>query len=216
MPAARSERRPRGRPPRPDLTSRRRQELVVAAYEVFAERGYTDAGVADIVAHLGIGHGTFYRYFASKREILDSVIDYGVERILTEIQAEVSPDSATSLEQLLDQVEQIVDRLFALLDAEPGLVQLILFEATSIDEELTHRVLGLADTFGAVTASYLNNGIRHGFIRDDIDVPVVAEGITALVLPGLLQARRGSFGPRRRKRYMAALLDLATAGLAPR
>jgi AcrR family transcriptional regulator len=55
-------------------TSRRanatRATLVQAAAKLFAENGYHATSVPDIVKAAGVGHGTFYEYFGSRREIL--------------------------------------------------------------------------------------------------------------------------------------------------
>src|SRR4030081_372015 len=77
-------------PPPEELAERRRREIIEAAFEVFATRGYTAAGIADIAERLGMGHGTFYRYFKNKRDILDQVVDYGVERIVSAMLQETS------------------------------------------------------------------------------------------------------------------------------
>ncbi len=47
-----------------------RDRLLVAAREVFAERGFASTRVADIVALAGTSHGTFYTYFDDKRDVL--------------------------------------------------------------------------------------------------------------------------------------------------
>ena len=52
-----------------------RREIVAASFDCFAERGYHATGIADIAARLGIGHGTFYRYFENKRDLLVKVIE---------------------------------------------------------------------------------------------------------------------------------------------
>src|SRR5258708_7810985 len=81
----------RGRkPPTEELIERRRREIIEAAYEVFSPRGYSAAGIADIAERLGMGHGTFYRYFKNKRDILDQVVDYGVERIVSALELETA------------------------------------------------------------------------------------------------------------------------------
>jgi AcrR family transcriptional regulator len=208
--------RRRGRPPSEELVARRRQELIEAAYEVFSEKGYTAAGIADIAQKLDIGHGTFYRYFESKRDILDHVVDYGVERVLSVIEADAPPQAAESLEEFLDQMRRISQRLFELVDSEPGLVQVVLLEATSIDEELTRRLMGLMDTFGVMAASYVEHGVQRGFLRSDLDTEVVAHGISALVMPGLLLALRGDFGPEQRRRYRDGLIGLIADGIRRR
>lgn len=52
---------------------RTRAQFVDAASQVFAEKGYIDTNVADIVRRAGTGHGTFYRYFGSKEDVFREV-----------------------------------------------------------------------------------------------------------------------------------------------
>jgi AcrR family transcriptional regulator len=47
-----------------------RRALLDAAARLFAEQGYHETGVPDIVQAAGVGHGTFYEYFGSRRDIL--------------------------------------------------------------------------------------------------------------------------------------------------
>ncbi len=44
--------------------------LVRAAIELFAERGYEEATVAEIAARAGVTERTFFRHFSDKREVL--------------------------------------------------------------------------------------------------------------------------------------------------
>jgi AcrR family transcriptional regulator len=214
--AATSSGTPRGRgrrPPPEQLVERRRRQIIEAAYEVFSRKGYSAAGIADIAEELGIGHGTFYRYFKNKRDILDQVVDYGVERIMDALTLETA-EPAKNLEEFRDQLRRIGERLFALLDSEPGLGQVVLLEATSIDEEMTQRVLGLVDTFGALAGQFLENGVRRGFLRKDLDTESTGRAITALTLPGLFAAVRGEAGEAERRRYIEAMMTLVCDGIA--
>ncbi len=52
----------------------RRREILKAAAQVFSEKGYTKARISDIAARANMGHGTVYRFFASKRELAIQVI----------------------------------------------------------------------------------------------------------------------------------------------
>jgi AcrR family transcriptional regulator len=206
--------RRRGRkPPSYELIERRRTEIIEAAFEVFASRGYTAAGIADIAEQLGMGHGTFYRYFKNKRDILDAVVDYGVERMVSELELETATPAAT-LPEFKEQLRHVGERLFALLDAEPALGQIVLLEATSIDEEMTARVLGLMDTFAALGAGFFQNGVTAGFMRADLDVVNLGRAITGLVLPGLFMAVRGEAGPEARSQYIETIIALLCDGVA--
>jgi AcrR family transcriptional regulator len=201
------------RPPQEELVERRRWEIIEAAYEVFASKGYSAAGIADIAERLGIGHGTFYRYFKNKREILDQVVDYGVERFVDVLEQEALRPART-LEQFRAQLRHIGERLFGLLDAEPGLGRVVLLEATSVDDEMTRRVLGLIDTFGALAAGWLQGGVRRGFLRPDLDTDSVGRAITSLTLPGVFAAIRGDTDPNERSRYIGAMVGLVCDGTA--
>jgi AcrR family transcriptional regulator len=206
--------RTRGRRPAPEeLVERRRTQIIEAAYEVFSTKGYTATGIADIAERLGMGHGTFYRYFKNKRDILDQVVDYGVEKIVQTLELETGKPAQT-LDEFSDQLRRVGERLFALLDAEPGLGQVVLLEATSIDEEMTQRVLGLIDTFGALAATFLKNGVKRGFLRKDLDTESVGRAIMSLTLPGLFAAVRGEAGEAERKRYIDAMVLLVCEGIA--
>jgi AcrR family transcriptional regulator len=205
--------RRRGRRPPPEaLVERRRAEIIKAAYDVFSTRGYSGSGIADIAERLGIGHGTFYRYFKNKRDILDHVVDYGVERMMSVLE-EATSEPPSTLDEFREQLRDIGERLFALLDAEPGLGQVVLLEATSIDEEMTQRVLGLIETFGALGASYLQEGVRQGFLRSDLDTGNIGRAITALILPGLFAAVRGDSAEAERTRYIDAMIGLVSDGI---
>jgi len=195
------------------LIERRRAQIIEAAYEVFSTKGYTSTGIADIAARLGMGHGTFYRYFKNKRDILDQVVDYGVERIMQALELETAAPAQTAAE-FRDQLRRIGERLFELLDAEPGVGQVVLLEATSIDQEMNQRVLRLVDTFGALAGTFLQNGVRRGFLRTDLDTASVGRAVTALTLPGLFAAVRGEAGEAERKRYVDAMVSLVCDGIA--
>lgn len=204
----------RGRRPAPEeLVEWRRRQIIEAAYEVFFRKGYSNAGIADIAERLGIGHGTFYRYFRNKRDILDRVVDYGVARIVEALERETA-EPARTLDEFRNQLRHIGERLFALLDSEPGLGQVVILEATSVDREMTQRVLGLIETFGALAAGFLRNGVNRGFLRPDLDTQSVGRAVAALTLPGVFAAVRDETGPEERRRYIDAMVDLICKGIA--
>ena len=66
---------------------RTRQQLLVAATKVFAEKGVEAAAIQEIASVAGVANGTFYNYFQTKEAILEAAaIHYGVsycERITT-------------------------------------------------------------------------------------------------------------------------------------
>jgi AcrR family transcriptional regulator len=53
---------------------RTRQRLLESAERIFAELGYHDASIVKITEAAGVGQGTFYLYFESKKTIFDEVV----------------------------------------------------------------------------------------------------------------------------------------------
>jgi AcrR family transcriptional regulator len=51
-----------------------RRRLLESAEQVFAELGYHEASIVKITEAAGVAQGTFYLYFASKKEIFDELV----------------------------------------------------------------------------------------------------------------------------------------------
>jgi AcrR family transcriptional regulator len=51
-----------------------RQRLLESAENVFAELGYHDASIVKITEAAGVGQGTFYLYFGSKKDVFDELV----------------------------------------------------------------------------------------------------------------------------------------------
>ena len=51
-----------------------RTRLIESAEAVFAELGYHEASIVKITEHAGVAQGTFYLYFAGKRQIFDELV----------------------------------------------------------------------------------------------------------------------------------------------
>jgi len=83
MPSQTQKRRPRvDRRTRSARAEQRdtRGELLRAALDVFAERGYRDASVDEIAARAGYSKGAFYWHFATKDDLFFDLLDEAVDR----------------------------------------------------------------------------------------------------------------------------------------
>lgn len=52
----------------------RKREILLAARELFVKKGYEQTSVNDILHVVDIAKGTFYYYFSSKEEVLETII----------------------------------------------------------------------------------------------------------------------------------------------
>lgn len=80
-----------------------------AAIDLFAEKGFDEITVDDIVAAAGVSQRTFFRYFASKNDLMGrNMLTYG-EALKEAIKA--SPKSASAFEVLRGAVLDIANRV---------------------------------------------------------------------------------------------------------
>lgn len=119
---------------RPDQSGRRRvpkqsrsRELVdrvlIAAGELFAERGYTNTNTNVIAERAGVSVGSLYQFFADKDEILAALQDLWTARLGAALDARLQARDATGLAEMVDHVLDI----HASLNREPpGLLGFLL------------------------------------------------------------------------------------------
>lgn len=191
-----------------------RADIIQAAFEEFAARGYHQTAISDIAKRLGIGHGTFYRYFQNKRDILEQVINDVMARIMGALAEENAPGAATTLEDYRGQVDRIARRLNEIVAENPAMGRLLLLEATSIDPEMTERVLGLMDWAGQITAAYMENGVRLGFFRQDLDCLATGHAIVGMIIGSILRYLRRPEDREEQKRLGEAIQRLLVDGVA--
>jgi TetR/AcrR family fatty acid metabolism transcriptional regulator len=87
---------------RADLPTSKRDALLRAAIDVFAERGFFNAQVADVARAAGVAAGTVYLYFRSKDDLLVSIFERTMREAFAEGRAAVDgvTDPAERLRRL--------------------------------------------------------------------------------------------------------------------
>lgn len=189
-----------------------------AAFKVLTERGYHGTSIAEIAQQAGIGQGTVYRYVSSKRELLDQVFDWAVERVFATVDPNSllasDPDTA---QELVTQIGVVSDRLYGLIDEEPAMLKLIGVQAGAIDKELKTRVVGLEALINAQVGRSLTRAIDKGWVELTAEQkPIVARLVMMLVLPGLVRSILSQDNAQTRSQFADSASDIAFHGLMKR
>jgi len=77
--------------PSDTLRAGKRDAILRAAIDVFAERGYFNAQVADVARAAGVAAGTVYLYFRSKDDLLVSIFEKTMREAIEDGRAIVAP-----------------------------------------------------------------------------------------------------------------------------
>jgi len=113
--------------------ARTRRRLLEAAEEIFAELGYHDASIVKLTEAAGVGQGTFYLYFSSKKEIFDELVldlNHRVRQAMTE---------AASQGQTRAERELLGFTAFFRFTAEHPALYRIIRQAEFVSPEMLHR-----------------------------------------------------------------------------
>lgn len=178
----RTRRRTRMRP-----EDRRDQVLDVAA-RVFSEKGYRAASVSDIVEGAGIGRGTFYLYFESKRdvflELIESYFD-DFQHLLEENHRQLSAAVAERGNIMATWRANVIN-ILEYHSSRPHLTRVIYRDALGSDEHFSARM----DELSEVARKQLTQGFRllqeHGLVRP-CDVDVVTTIIMGSAVYGIME-----------------------------
>ncbi|MBA3330706.1 MAG: TetR/AcrR family transcriptional regulator [Actinobacteria bacterium] len=112
---------------------RTRRRLLEAAEAVFADLGYHDASIVKITEAAGVAQGTFYLYFASKRELFDELV-MDLNMRVRHAMAEGARGGRTRAE-----VERLGFRSFFRFTAEHPALYRIIRQAEFVSPETMHR-----------------------------------------------------------------------------
>ena len=154
----------RGRPKDRQLTARRREEILDAATRIFAEQGYPNTDVQTAADELGVGKGTVYRYFPTKRDLFLAAVDRGMHRLGDAVDAET-----TEACDPLDKIKRGVRAYLAFFDANPELIELLIQERAEFKRRKKPTYFEHRDTRIGPWQELFRNLIAQGRVRD---VPV--------------------------------------------
>jgi AcrR family transcriptional regulator len=93
----------------------RREQILRAAMEVFAERGYQEASMVEIARAAGITPAVIYDHFASKAELQITLLERQTEELLAFVGAAVAGD----FESTGERIRVGVDAFFAFVEEHP-------------------------------------------------------------------------------------------------
>jgi len=151
----------------------RKQQLLDCAARLFAERGYDDTRVIDIVREAGVAKGLFYWYFDNKEQLFAELADE-IRLRLRRSQGEALDPNADALTRIRQGAEAslrfmaINAPFFALLEVE------------SVDRQFVDVLRQGTEVHVADVANLIREGIDSGLIRDE-DPVLLARGVVGVV-----------------------------------
>lgn len=199
----------------PDREAAVRDRIVRAALEVFAEKGYRGATIADVVRRSGLSVGAIYTHFSGKEELFLNSCDHVSARGLEELAARLS-SVATTAERLRLAIGLYIESIDT-FEGEAGQVALLAAWAESEAEPGVREMLvRRRERLVGAAHMLISDGVARGELPAWIDVDGIARAFLAM-LDGLLLQRveaGEAYRPMDTLRRATAMLDVLLAAAA--
>lgn len=193
----------------PRITAEReeatRKRILSAAKDVFAEKGFHDASIDDVVRASGLSVGAIYTYFKGKDELVQyaclDAINEAIDGVLTDLRSGGS---------VREKLERAIDTWLEGFAGHPAdkafLVQAwsVAHEVPSIRDMLIRR----RERIITVASILIREGMATGELRSDIEVERVARGLSALLDGELLVEAESERRPDLVRQELLAIVAL--------
>lgn len=158
--------------------TKKRDQIIEAAAQVFAQKGYSGAVVADIAVQADIGKGTVYEYFSSKEDLFFAVFEWFQKK--TEKAATVGISALGG--SAADRLKVLNNSLMGLWDEiKDAFVLVMEFWAASSSTQMRRRFKGafkqLYDDYRKIVSALIQDGINSGEFRSDVKPDPVAAAL---------------------------------------
>ncbi|MGH3531769.1 MAG: TetR/AcrR family transcriptional regulator [Mycobacterium sp.] len=122
--------------------SARRDEIMAAAKEVFARKGFHATTIADIAKEAGLAYGSIYWYFDSKDELFHALMAVEEDALRTHVSAAVAapPDGETPF-------RTAVQATFEFFEADKATVKLLFRDAYALGDRFEKHLGGIYERF---------------------------------------------------------------------
>lgn len=146
--------------PRPVQETPTRNRILAAAIDIFAHKGYTAAGVEDIVLASGTSKGAFYHYFASKQAIFLALMDELAELVERGVETSIASEHGA-----IAKVEAALHTVIEITAGQRDLAKILLIEAVGLGPRFEEKRLEIHRRFARVIQRHLDRAV------DDGDIP---------------------------------------------
>ncbi|MCZ6462648.1 MAG: TetR/AcrR family transcriptional regulator [Actinobacteria bacterium] len=144
-----------------------REDVVVAAGRLFAERGYHGTSMRDLGNELGLLGSSLYSHVDGKQALLVEVVNRGA-RFFQDAADTAVASGGTAPDRLRALIAGHID---VVLDHRSE-VRTYLNEATALDDDRRAAVIAARDHYEASFRAVLEEGCADGSFRSDVDVVI--------------------------------------------
>ena len=157
----------------------RKNEILDISKIFFSQKGYYETYVEEIIVAAHIGKGTFYRYFKNKDDLFISLLI----RFLEDWEKAVFIDPAhISSDSLRELFLTVIRRSFEFFQYNEELCNIYLRVGPGLGKNFEPYVERFENQMLRYITQYLNEGIKRGQVRKDLNLELASNMIAGAFL----------------------------------
>ena len=168
---------------------KRENQIIAAAAQVFAQKGFSGTVMAEIAACAGIGKGTIYEYFNSKEDLFFAVFEWYMKQSGAAATVGISVLGGSAASRLMALSDSLIRTWVTMMDVYSLVME---FWAASASSQMRKRFKAAFrhgyEDFRNIVSSLIQNGVELGEFRSDIDSDATAAALVGTWDALLLQA----------------------------
>ncbi len=189
----------------------KRDRILNAAIKVFAKNGFYATRVSEIAKAAGVADGTIYLYFKNKDDVLISIFEDGIRRLLTILRKVAASDDPVE-----QRIKRIIELQLGLLEDQRDLAEVITVNLRQSSRLLKQYGAPLFMEYIEVLAGVVDEGQKQGTFRSDLNSRVVARALFGALDGILLTWALGEADPQALRRAASHCASLFLEGLRDR
>ena len=191
--------------------SDKRERILRAAIEVFAKNGFYATRVSEIAKAAGVADGTIYLYFKNKDDVLITIFENGIQRLLV-----ILREVAASEQPFDERITRIIELQLGLLEDQRDLAEVITVNLRQSSSLLKQYAAPLFMEYIDVIAGLIREGQKEGAFRKDVNSRVVARSLFGALDAILLTWALGDADPASLRKAASHCASLFLDGLRVR
>ncbi|MBW1831525.1 MAG: TetR/AcrR family transcriptional regulator [Deltaproteobacteria bacterium] len=189
----------------------KRERILKAAIKVFAKNGFYATRVSEIAKAAGVADGTIYLYFKNKDDVLVTIFEEGIERLLS-----ILREVAESEEPFDNRIRRIIELQLGLMEEQRDLAEVITVNLRQSSRLLKQYATPLFMQYIDVIADVVRAGQEEGTFRKDLNPRVVARCLFGAIDAILLTWALGEGDPAALRKAATHCASLFLEGLRKR
>ncbi len=157
----------------------KRERILRAATRVFARKGFYATRVSEVARAAGVADGTIYLYFKSKEDLLTSLFEDRVERLLATVK-----DTLARIDAPEERLRTLIELQLGVLDGERDLAEVITVSLRQSTRLLRQYAAPKFKQYLETIAAVVADGQARGDFRAEV-VPMEAARALFGALDGL-------------------------------